>query len=331
MSRVNRKTNKLLLIAVVLVLAVVFAATTMALLERLTSNNDSGQIVYETEVDSAEDCTKLETYDPERGVCYFSCTGEDECASIQAEIDKELEGYAAALQEPGDKHSEEDRGNQEFSARYKVTAGEVISPISGDDKPEYRAMWQEVAKLSPDLISNEYIEEFGLYSDEQDDTLAFVADEDRNGKWQFGINVVAHKQGTAKEQAATIIHELGHIITLNTSQVDPQTEGCKNYLTDEGCARKDSYLNIFVERFWKSLDSPKYDEAQFVTEYATTNPEEDMAESFAFFVISPAKSAVSVRDQKVSFYEQFSELRDIRSSMRSSLSQDIIRARKQSN
>jgi hypothetical protein len=103
---------------------------------------------------------------------------------------------------------------------------------------------------------------------------------------------------------------------------------CPNYETDEWCTKATAYLNNFVKRFWWKAKTATYDENKFVTEYATTNPEEDIAESFAFFVLWSNFSNTTVKDQKLNFFNSYPELLKIREEMRSVLASEIIRARK---
>ncbi len=47
---------------------------------------------------------------------------------------------------------------------------------------------------------------------------------------------------------------------------------------------------------------------QFVDDYATTDPSEDMAETFAYFVYSPKPAGDTIRDQKILFFYDYPEL-----------------------
>jgi hypothetical protein len=118
-----------------------------------------------------------------------------------------------------------------------------------------------------------------------------------------------------------------------------------NYYDDaSGCMKNNSYMNKFFQKFWvdiypsfkwffefddndKFLDHnalfyKKY-EKQFVTEYAASNPSEDLAESFTAFVLQekPTKSTVNFihSDQKILFFYDFPELVEMRDFIRSNL------------
>ena len=51
---------------------------------------------------------------------------------------------------------------------------------------------------------------------------------------------------------------------------------------------------------------------QFVSEYAATNPVEDIAESWTEFVMRPKPTGTSIADQKVQFFYEYPELVETR-------------------
>ena len=51
---------------------------------------------------------------------------------------------------------------------------------------------------------------------------------------------------------------------------------------------------------------------QFVSEYAATNPREDIAESWTEFVMRPKPTDTSTADQKVQFFYEYPELVETR-------------------
>lgn len=291
-------------------------------------------LVYETEVDSADQCSSYEVFDAAKSVCSFECASEIECTEIQKSIDDELASWTDELKKDDAPVAEiiiKDNDKSE-RATYKVSPGEKISFVSGNDAQEYRKIWDDIKVLSPDNISDKYIEEYQVFDNEKDDTLAFVDDQDGNGKWRIAINLAGHKSSNEREQKATFIHELAHIITLNLSQLDPAItkEKCKNFYLDEGCTYANSYLNIFKNTFWKNVTTQNFSESKFVTDYATTNEVEDAAESFAFFVLGKGQDILgdSVRDQKIKSFYNYPELVAIRKDMRNNLSAEIVRAKK---
>jgi hypothetical protein len=49
-----------------------------------------------------------------------------------------------------------------------------------------------------------------------------------------------------------------------------------------------------------------------VSDYSVTHPAEDIAESFAFFVLSPQPAGESIAEQKIRFFYEYPELIDLR-------------------
>ena len=286
-------------------------------------------IAYETPVESASECTSFEKYDAESKTCYYECESESECARIDTEIENELASWTDSYSSK--KHGDEkpDVNQDEFvKASYTVSNTEKITLAKGADDDEYRTIWNRISQLSPNNISDRYISEYQVFDNPEDDTQAFVDDPDGDGRWRIAVNLSGYRVSDPKERSATLIHELGHIITLNTSQVVPGADQCHTYAIDEGCSKADSYLYLFVSRFWKNEPQPVYDPTKFVTEYAATSDVEDLAESFAFYVLEKTASGTAVKDQKLTFFAAHPDLVSIRTQMRKVLTKDIIRARK---
>jgi Zn-dependent peptidase ImmA (M78 family) len=293
-------------------------------------NKEAESHVYETDAESVDDCASFEEYDAEKKVCSFECTDEKQCSDMQKQADAEFENWTDELQKDKTPVAEKKISpDTESAASYIVEPTEKISLKSGEDNPEYLDIWNSIKDLSPDDLSDKYIETYEVYTDQNDDTLAFVDDDDGNGKWRISINVAGYKTSTERENKTTIIHELGHIISLNNSQVNPNIESCDNLKLDEGCANKDSAINTFWNTYWKGVTNSEFDENKYVTEYASTNETEDFAETFAFFVLEKDTELESdVKDRKIKLLYSFPDLVAIRTEMRNALSKDIIRARK---
>ena len=152
------------------------------------------------------------------------------------------------------------------------------------------------------------------------------------------------------ELTYTLIHEQGHLLTLNSKQVPPnkavfdhpddediyqrEMAACSQYFTGEGCSKPDSYINQFFTRFWtdfwdewQSIDQEEDQDAryfqlqdfyrtyrdQFLTEYAATGPLEDIAESWTFFILSPPPDeGNSIANEKIQFFYEYPELVELR-------------------
>jgi hypothetical protein len=233
----------------------------------------------------------------------------------------------------GDDHDHDAGSFDETSAVFTVD-GDEIAATSGDADAvaEGQAIWQRFVELIPEdqrsmLIGFEVIAERGgggyVYPDESDPT-----------KWHMGIS-----PGLGADEDWVLIHEFAHLLTLQAKEVPPSLDdgSCPTYHTGEGCSLKGSTMNEFVERFWPQSQIDEiftaqenedwealerfYEEHQddFVTDYATTNPAEDLAETFTVFVLNDRPTGDTVADQKVEFLWSDADLVELRAKIRAAL------------
>ncbi len=176
----------------------------------------------------------------------------------------------------------------------------------------------------------------------------------RSNAWALVVDPV--DAGKPRDLTFTLLHEFGHLLTLNSTQVKPdqtvlehpndlqiyqrQAASCPRYFASGGCSLPNSYINQFYNLFWTRIygqwsgvnaakDQPDYlsllarfyrnHSTQFITPYASTSPEEDMAETWAYFVLNPKPADDTVAHQKVLFYYAFPELVDLRNRIISNL------------
>jgi len=169
-----------------------------------------------------------------------------------------------------------------------------------------------------------------IISDGEGETLAYVYQKDE--EWVLSIDYLdaLNKDNSLdNEFVATLSHELMHLITLNSNQMDSNSN-LSTYETTEGKLKKDSYLNKFYELYWqdeiKYMDESMSDAERiiyfeehmdmYINDYATTNPEEDIAESFAAFVIYDKPIGNEIFKEKILFFYNYPELVSIREEIR---------------
>jgi hypothetical protein len=127
-----------------------------------------------------------------------------------------------------------------------------------------------------------------------------------------------------------LVHELYHTISLSNAQMNYwDYDTCENYELEEWCLNKKSYLNLFIENYWKenfeasqnSEENDFYleDETAYVTEYAATNPWEDIAESFTYFILQPKPKGNTTAEEKTLFFYKFKEMVKLRNEIRKGL------------
>mgnify|MGYP000185609774 CR=1 FL=1 len=215
------------------------------------------------------------------------------------------------------------------------------------DMSTQQAIWNYFAILIPEQ-NREFLTEFSVLTDGKDNLLAAVAQSQNDpADWRLEVDIADAQDH--ENLTFTLIHEFGHLLTLNEQQVSPsmavfnsqddpavrshESAMCPNFFAHEGCSKRESYLNQFYQRFW----TDKYEEwfqvesigddylyytrlnefyekyqDQFVTEYAATNPVEDLAETWAYFILTPMPQGSTIANQKVLFFYEYPELVELR-------------------
>jgi hypothetical protein len=204
--------------------------------------------------------------------------------------------------------------------------------------------WTEFYRIFPQELTKKYIKRILLMTDGIDEkTGALVSLNSRNDKWLLEIdvrdvNLKTRDKKRLHESIYTMVHEFGHLLTLNKTQIRPTEKSSQEegdfYLTNEGEAYRKSYINRFVNLFWKGalLDSwdvieknycyteancvkKKHDllymnnDTEFITDYAVESPEEDIVESWTAFVLRPkVRNPKTIAQKKINFFYQFPEL-----------------------
>lgn len=253
---------------------------------------------------------------------------------------------------------------REFSAgeeytlvTYQVNKDQIEHPILGsapksmkpyqDDKLSQTEIWDYFAAIIP-TDQRGFLTHYVIFTDGKDNILASVSQSDNNlAEWELSVDIM--DTADPKDLTYTLVHEFGHLLTLNPDQVTPsqaifehpddeeifnqEQQACVYYFPGEGCSRKKSYINLFVDRFWGEIydewaaiddiqDEDVYNNKldkfylkyadQFVTDYAPTSPEEDIAESWAYFILKPKPAGKTIANKKVLFFYEFPELVKLR-------------------
>ena len=230
------------------------------------------------------------------------------------------------------------------------------------DIEKHQEIWNVFIKLIPESSRN--VDVFYLTTDGEDGISGGV---DRNSEdvsmWNLFYDILdaySIEILDDKEIIYTTIHEHGHILTSNIDQIDVdlelidsftdenfdelfeiKSESCyPNVLVSDGCAKSDSYINLFYQKFWIDIIS-EWDEIQyiededdfyeqsdlfyekyqdrFVSVYSSTNIDEDIAESWTVFVLNEKPMGKTMSEQKIQFFYDFPELVDIRNHIRQGL------------
>ncbi len=213
-----------------------------------------------------------------------------------------------------------------------------------DDQDKHREVWEMFRQLIPEQARS-LLSGFIIFTDGHDGTLAHVEpDTNDSNQWLLAVDIMDADESMALK--ATLLHEFAHLLTLKNEQMDMNEEvllaekdnpihaiaeeACAYYFVyGMGCMKEASYLNQFYSQFWTDIadewrergvegDEDALEkfygdyEHSFVTEYAATSPEEDIAETWTYFILSPQTAGNEVWEQKIRFFHQYPEQLQLR-------------------
>lgn len=273
---------------------------------------------------TADDCYEDEYYDADEEWCYPS-------------QEKDL-GYDTAHS-----HEESDEDLPIFDAYLLQEDGSLIQ-VEWKKDIRHQEIWGRFSDMipvtaRPDLVS------INFASNPDSDTFAYVEQtNEHHEKWKIVFNVDAYYPGgdyDTQEAVYTNIHEFSHILTLNKTQaqlvsqfadedtVSRYQQSCLTYFLQEWCLLRNSYFKTFIDVFWDAdelalvweqwAESDNYTASEYITDYAATNPWEDIAESFTHFVLKSKQTWDSEAEQKINFFYDYPELIKLRSIIRSKI------------
>ena len=241
---------------------------------------------------------------------------------------------------------------------YQVDGDQITAPVLAPklasdllpyqaDSPAQQRIWDYFAKIIPSDQRRE-IKTFVVASDGRGGVLASISLLTSDlSSWQLNVDIVDAVDPT--DMTYTLLHEFGHLLTLDSSQEIPdqqllnhpndqkiyatESASCPQFLTSEGCSSPNSYINAFYQKFWVKIfsawakinaetDPASHDKQigdfyflhqdQFVTPYSATSPEEDIAEAWAHFIFSSKPTANSIAQKKILFFYDYPNLVNLR-------------------
>ncbi|WLR42523.1 hypothetical protein LC087_17820 [Bacillus carboniphilus] len=236
------------------------------------------------------------------------CEDISSCGFFGDQLIRELPYDFLDTQEVEDVYVEE-----KILARYKVQDGKLVRIVEGEGSEGNEELWRLFTQVIP-MNQRQMIGEFGVFTDGIGTTLAYVEPLDKD-PIQWTLRIDPADTTSFPDFIYTIVHEFGHLLTLKNSEIP---------------IHEDSYLQLFMDQFWDHI----YDEwierdvfededeqlkfydnypDKFVTDYAASHPEEDIAESWVYFVLGEKPTGEEIWEQKILFFYGFPELVQLRS------------------
>ncbi|EKE06489.1 MAG: hypothetical protein ACD_18C00347G0014 [uncultured bacterium] len=232
--------------------------------------------------------------------------------------------------------------NEKINLESKTTDTDFT--LEANNTEEHNFLWNYFYHIFGEIDVTEYIDKFIINTDGVDGSSASMYLNDDN-VWGFYVDpadtLEKGKFFDLQDFTYTLVHEFGHLLTLNDSQVDYDNYdeyNCFTHLLSEGCLYDDAYSFVYFEKFWSNglyedwknnVGYDAYEEDQtyfyedhpgvFITEYASTDTDEDIAESFAHFVLTNKPTGKNIAEQKISFFYDYPELVNMRNTIRKNI------------
>ncbi len=209
----------------------------------------------------------------------------------------------------------------------RVEGGERGARCFGVDVPAIDVAWELLATVTDPGTRAAIVRLVAFESDGE--TLAFAGPVDPNDNTAFYVAVDANADTGGDEFAVTVIHELAHVLTGGPADVDIDTSSfeCETWHNGYGCAVGGGAIDEWVDTFWTdaALDALPVDgrpdldagdarcslDRSFLGAYAASHPEEDLAETFAAYVLGAEVPPEA--DAKLDFFDarpRFAAVRD---------------------
>ncbi|MCA9355878.1 hypothetical protein KC865_05035 [Candidatus Kaiserbacteria bacterium] len=262
--------------------------------------------------------------------------GEEAYRAVLFQLIETLQKQILSLQNQIDRQSEKNeeevkglKGVVDIEAVYRVDDVEDLEKIRTKEHKEY---FKRVFDIFPDNYDNK-LRELIVFAGDGNEFDAFVETlPPTHTSWLYAVSSEVFDIEDSLPNTELIVHELGHIVSYEEDINIPQSRSyeCDPYFDIRGCPAENSYLNQFAEKFWSPSDLTrasryatkentseevlvyyKKHKNEYVSDYATYNPEEDFAESFTFFVLGKVLLKGSVAREKVDFFSDYEELENI--------------------
>ena len=219
---------------------------------------------------------------------------------------------------------------------YSVGITNVLSsyPVSGGQAsitdPEDALVWDYLCAILP-LEYRQKIAQFNLFTDGTSNVLAYTAPMETDGvndNTRFSISIdyydVYDENGEKRDWSKltyTILHEYGHVLLEDETQVD-LTRGTSTH--DPAAFVEGSFRKGFYDAFWSGLGDTgvgdyEANPTHYVSRYGANYFHEDIADTFAVFVLGGQPQGDTVAEEKLRFFWADPDMVSLRTAIRENL------------
>lgn len=283
-----------------------------------------------------------------RNKYFYAIENDDQNYDVDTEAEiktilnkyKELDSVAVTLNLLNSKN-QHDLGmfkiTPEFDAVYQSGSENGLTVLNEKEQESLEAVWEHTTDILPkELFAN--FKYFKVGGDGKLGSDAYVIPVDSEGKlWCMAVDPDDISDDNLFPY--TVVHEMGHYLTLNENQVEYFDDNEVFYpidrYSDSQCvAKEDSYIQAFYELFWKDIindwrtnqENPYFyyrHKSQFITEYSASECAEDIAECFSAYVFLD-KAATPETQRKYDFFNSYPEFRSIKNEILNNVKENKI-------
>ena len=196
--------------------------------------------------------------------------------------------------------------------------------------PEDAAVWNYLCSILP-LEARQKLAEFNLFTDGTSNVLAYtspIREEGVTDNTRFSISIdyfdVYDENGEKRDWSKltyTILHEYGHVLLEDETQID-LTVGRDTH--DPAGFVEGAFRRAFYDAFWRELGvsgAGDYDRSptHYVSRYGANYFHEDIADTFAVFVLGGEPGKNTVAEEKLRFFWRDPDMTALRSAVRENL------------
>ncbi len=222
---------------------------------------------------------------------------------------------------------------------YSVGITNVLAsyPVNGGQAtitdPEDALVWNYLCSILPPE-ARQKIAEFNLFTDGTSNILAYTSPvqvDDVSDNTRFSISIdyydVYDENGEKRDWSKltyTILHEYGHVLLEDETQID-LTKGTGTH--DPATFVEGSFRKGFYDTFWSALGDTgvgdyEANPTNYVSRYGANYFHEDIADTFAVFVLGGQPQGDTVAEEKLRFFWSDSDLVALRAAIRQNLGLD---------
>ncbi len=270
------------------------------------------------------------------------CTQEEVRALIEAMYgapEREEDGQASWADPVYSKYitlSQDEEGCLVSVGSYSLGITNVLAsyPVSGGQAsitdPEDRAVWDYLCSILP-LEARQKIAEFNLFTDGTSNILAYtspIKEGEVTDNTRFSISIdyydVYDENGAKRDWSKltyTILHEYGHVLLEDETQVD-LSKGTSTH--DPAAFVEGSFRKGFYDTFWRELGDTgvgdyEANPTRYVSRYGANYFHEDIADTFAAFVLGGEPQGDTVAEDKLRFFWADPNMTALRTAIRENL------------